>query len=545
MKKLLKFGFVLASLTFAVFLSAEKAYSADFDLNSVIYENDYLLGTEEMPAGLQVQSEYYTFSSIATYSNAAESESGDIFDIVHNKMMSTLKDLRQIVYIIAGFGLIMFAVMAIFNKISFKHLAYIMIGLSLLSLMFPFIEYFSGANIISDSERQLTFGNFVAVSEDSGASQISGGEINPANCPDGVCPLDISDEELDQMMAEIDRETEEALNNLANEDIKIDMSNPALEQFQQQFKQLSDAGCSTVSSSSKSEWKDGVRNVCNVNSDGTVQITQETCQGVVKNGVCKQTFGQVIKNIGLAANNALGAANSAAGAISGAIGMVGNIQDYGNMIANAANSGGNIFEQIWAVSNAIGAAGTGISHGVNSIIANTEGAIGYGLGVGTIISTNYENNPTGQNSASDRWYGTDANGNPTSGLRAGLEGIAGAVGGASDGLNNITNTGAAVSGAVGGIINSAQSVGNAVENTSNKLSGNNNSGGGANYNNGGNTGTAGQPGGARRSGSGYNNTGNNAGERTVPMRTGGQGVKTASQPVQKTISAKELDAFFE
>ena len=38
-----------------------------------------------------------------------------------------------------AFGLIMFAVMAIFNKISFKHLAYIMIGLSLLSLMFPFI----------------------------------------------------------------------------------------------------------------------------------------------------------------------------------------------------------------------------------------------------------------------------------------------------------------------------------------------------------------------------------------------------------------------
>ena len=75
---------------------------------------------------------------------------GNIFTITSNKMITTLQDVRKIVYVIAGFGLIMFAVLAIFNKISFKHLAYIMIGLSLLAVMMPFINYFSGANLQDD-----------------------------------------------------------------------------------------------------------------------------------------------------------------------------------------------------------------------------------------------------------------------------------------------------------------------------------------------------------------------------------------------------------
>ncbi len=83
---------------------------------------------------------------------------GSIFDIISSKMIETVKDVRKIVYIIAGFGLIMFAVLAIFNKISFKHLSYICIGLFLLSVMMPFINYFSGANL---ADPELNYGMLI------------------------------------------------------------------------------------------------------------------------------------------------------------------------------------------------------------------------------------------------------------------------------------------------------------------------------------------------------------------------------------------------
>lgn len=52
--------------------------------------------------------------------------------------------LKQSGYAIAGLGLIFFSFMAIFNKISWKNLAYIMLSCFVLSVMFGLINYFSG-----------------------------------------------------------------------------------------------------------------------------------------------------------------------------------------------------------------------------------------------------------------------------------------------------------------------------------------------------------------------------------------------------------------
>lgn len=89
---------------------------------------------------------------------AASAETSSVFDIISSKMIQTVMDVREIVYVIAGFGLIMFAVLAVFNKISFKHLAYICIGLFLLAVMMPFINYFSGANL---TDSKLNYGNLI------------------------------------------------------------------------------------------------------------------------------------------------------------------------------------------------------------------------------------------------------------------------------------------------------------------------------------------------------------------------------------------------
>ena len=48
-------------------------------------------------------------------------------------------------YLIAGIGLIFFSFMAIFNKISWKNLAYIMMSCLVLSVMVGIVNYFSSA----------------------------------------------------------------------------------------------------------------------------------------------------------------------------------------------------------------------------------------------------------------------------------------------------------------------------------------------------------------------------------------------------------------
>ncbi len=116
----------------------------------------------------------------------------DVFDTISSKMITTVKDVRRIAYVIAGFGLVMFTVLAIFNKISFKHLSYIMISLTILALMMPFIEYFSGYKI---EDNELNYDNFLQESD----AQITGSNANDTeDCiPGSTCPGDDDDDDDD------------------------------------------------------------------------------------------------------------------------------------------------------------------------------------------------------------------------------------------------------------------------------------------------------------------------------------------------------------
>lgn len=117
---------------------------------------------------------------------------GDVFDTIQSKMISTVKDLRKIAYVIAGFGLVMFSFLAIFNKISFKHLGYIMISLSLLSLMMPFINYFSGVDL---QDNELNYEDYIG----GGDASIEGSDIESQNdcLATNTCPDDDLSDDLD------------------------------------------------------------------------------------------------------------------------------------------------------------------------------------------------------------------------------------------------------------------------------------------------------------------------------------------------------------
>lgn len=105
-----------------------------------------------------------------------------VFTTIANKIISTLQDLRKIVYIIAGFGLIMFAVLAIFNKISFKHLIYICVSLFLLANMFNFINYFSGSGLNDNTSKQV-WGDNLTGKNAAGSDVNEGKSCEGKDCP--------------------------------------------------------------------------------------------------------------------------------------------------------------------------------------------------------------------------------------------------------------------------------------------------------------------------------------------------------------------------
>lgn len=102
---------------------------------------------------------------------------GNIFKQIACKAMMFLIDLRVLAYIISGFGMVMFAWAAIFNKISWKHFSQIAIGLFMLSMIGPFITYFTG---YEDIEKNLEYGNYLG-----GNYQPIQGSTSNVQCSDG------------------------------------------------------------------------------------------------------------------------------------------------------------------------------------------------------------------------------------------------------------------------------------------------------------------------------------------------------------------------
>ena len=82
----------------------------------------------------------------------------DIFDILSGKASTFAKGLRNIAYVISGFGIIMFTFLAISGKINFKHLGYISISLFILSGMGAFIDYIT-SDTGNNPKLATTFGD--------------------------------------------------------------------------------------------------------------------------------------------------------------------------------------------------------------------------------------------------------------------------------------------------------------------------------------------------------------------------------------------------
>lgn len=263
---------------------------------------------------------------------AAFAAQGDIFTIISNKMITTIQDVRTIVYVIAGFGLIMFAVLAVFNKISFKHLSYIMIGLSLLAVMMPFINYFSGANL-EDSE--YVYENFIA----GGDASILGSDLNDqAECTEAVCPPPI--------------------------DTDIELPEDDLTVLEEEL----DLGDTELSVDSMGWDKNGCRIIGGV---------QECCEGKInKNGKCKKSFKQTLKDIISVGKDVINAGKNAAAAVEFGMGVVDAAKSGFDDIGDIISGDGNFFDKLGDLSATVGNMSDQISSGSNAALGRLGSTLG-------------------------------------------------------------------------------------------------------------------------------------------------------------------------
>ena len=121
-------------------------------------KGNIVLGYDVQKAADTLNSENANADSVAAAQASIAGCSGDVFQQIQCKVLQFLSNLRTLAYVLAGFGLIMFAYAAIFNKVNWKHLSSIGMGLFLLAMMGPFIEYFSGNSSVTTA---LGYGNFM------------------------------------------------------------------------------------------------------------------------------------------------------------------------------------------------------------------------------------------------------------------------------------------------------------------------------------------------------------------------------------------------
>ena len=137
-----------------------------------------------------------TGSSSLTCSNVSKKGEANgtfaIFDYLACRITLVVADVRAIVYILAGFGMIAFAYGAIIGKINFKQLANIFIGLFILSMTTGLIE----AIVFNDGTSQLTYHNYLKDGNHGQYSSVSADCSSDAS----LCP----DVELNGMKADAD-----------------------------------------------------------------------------------------------------------------------------------------------------------------------------------------------------------------------------------------------------------------------------------------------------------------------------------------------------
>lgn len=288
----------------------------------------------------------------------------NIFQVISQKMMTTVIDVRRIVYVIAGFGLIMFTTLAIFNKISFKHLAYIMIGLSLLAVMMPFINYFAGVNL---EDTEFSYGNYL-----NGGSAIVGSDIPNQDGGGKNCGKDCPDGNPDQdPNSEMEKEFDKTPGGNGNNNGSGSGGNgtggngggngvgtqsgglnlPVIPRITGGAEGANGGGIIPPTSTSGNaptvtEWDS---NGCRYNNGA-----RQCCSGKIQNGVCQKNPAQVMADILRIANAGIAGANQALNAVEYAKLLQKAVENGAVRIGDIISGDGKALDKLGALSASVG-----------------------------------------------------------------------------------------------------------------------------------------------------------------------------------------------
>ena len=284
----------------------------------------------------------------------------NIFQEISRKMMTTVIDVRRIVYVIAGFGLIMFTTLAIFNKISFKHLAYIMIGLSLLAVMMPFINYFAGVNL---EDTEFSYGNFI-----NGGSAIVGSDIpnqdgGGKDCTGQDCPNGTPDQDPN---AEIEKELNKTPGGNGNNNGGGNGNNngdgsgvgmqsagglnlPALPGGSAEGANSGGLIPPTTTGGNTPKVTEWDSNGCRYNNGA-----RQCCSGKIQDGVCKKNPAQVMAEILRIANAGIAGANQALNTVEYAQLLKKAVENGAVSIGDIISGDGKALDKLGALAASIG-----------------------------------------------------------------------------------------------------------------------------------------------------------------------------------------------
>lgn len=88
---------------------------------------------------------YLSFAAIAMLAFVATSamatDSSSLFDQVLNRMVTTFQNVRSVIFIVGGFGLVGLAFAAIFGKVKWTWLAALAVGLAIVAVAGAVVDY--------------------------------------------------------------------------------------------------------------------------------------------------------------------------------------------------------------------------------------------------------------------------------------------------------------------------------------------------------------------------------------------------------------------
>lgn len=130
---------------------------------AAVAKND--LNIAQLDSGYESDHRGQEYRAFATEAQYAGQTGTDVFRHITRRAFIFLVGIKPLVYTFAGFGLIAFAWMAVFNKLSWKWFGNIAIGLFLVANMGRFIEYFvfPSYDIEGDiSSKPLSYGDYLS-----------------------------------------------------------------------------------------------------------------------------------------------------------------------------------------------------------------------------------------------------------------------------------------------------------------------------------------------------------------------------------------------